>query len=207
MKARGARKGESALTSIAMEPKAFPAATGPQPELPKFFYRLSPGAQRCYLKSDTIDRFELQPGQNALAMVEALLKALEGGTIAPINRAAQALVNELCRLLGVPPVAIAVRGVRPHNQRGELHGIFFPNARPPQIILWMRTALRHDIVKPKTFVRTLIHELGHYLDYALLKLGGSFHTRGFFKRESFLVRLLYPSLEAESPPPSRPKLQ
>ena len=199
MKARGARKGESVLTSIAMEPKSFPPATGQQPELPKFFYRLSPGAQRCYLKSDAIDRFEFQPGQNALTLVEALLKELEGGTIAPINRASQELANELCRLLGVRPVEIAVRGVRPHNQRGELHGIFFPNARPPQIILWMRTARRHDIVKPKTFVRTLLHELGHYLDYSLLKLGGSYHTRGFFKRESFLVRLLYPPLETESP--------
>ncbi len=188
-----------------MEPKKPSAATGPRPELPKFFYRLSPGAQRCYLKSDSIDRFDFLPGESVLAMVEALLKALEGGTITPISRAAQELVNELCRLLGVRPVAIAVRGVRPHNQRGELHGIFFPNARPPQIVLWMRTARRHDIVKPKTFVRTLLHELGHYLDYSLLKLGGSFHTRGFFKRESFLVRLLYPSLEAESPSGSRLK--
>ncbi len=57
----------------------------------------------------------------------------------------------------------------------------------------MRTAQRHDVVKPKTFIRTLLHELGHYLDYALLKLDDSFHTGGFFKRESFLVRALYPS--------------
>src|ERR1700735_5142141 len=40
----------------------------------------------------------------------------------------------------------------------------------PLIILWMRTAQRHDVVKPKTFLRTLFHELGHYLDYALLRL-------------------------------------
>jgi hypothetical protein len=55
----------------------------------------------------------------------------------------------------------------------------------------MRTAQRHDVVKPKTFLRTLMHELGHYLDYALLRLDDSFHTSGFFKRESFLVRTLY----------------
>jgi hypothetical protein len=56
----------------------------------------------------------------------------------------------------------------------------------------MRTAQRHDIVKPKTFVRTLMHELGHHLDYALLKLGDSYHTRGFFQRESSLVHALRP---------------
>jgi len=168
-------------------------------ELPRFFYRLSPQAQRCYLKSDAIVDFDLKPSANALALVEALLRALESGSLTPINRAAKALSDELCTLLGVAPVSVEVSGVRPHNQRGELHGIFFPRARPPRIILWMRTARRHDIVKPKTFVRTLLHELGHYLDYSLLKLTDSFHNSGFFKRESFLVRMLYPS-GAERPP-------
>ncbi len=56
----------------------------------------------------------------------------------------------------------------------------------------MRTAQRHAVVKPKTFVRTLMHELGHYLDCALLRLDDSFHTTGFFKRESFMVRTLFP---------------
>jgi hypothetical protein len=59
----------------------------------------------------------------------------------------------------------------------------------------MRTAQRHDVVKPRTFVRTLMHEFGHYLDYALLRLGGSPHTGGFFRRESFLVRALSPTLD------------
>jgi hypothetical protein len=60
-------------------------------------------------------------------------------------------------------------------------------------VLWTRTALRHDVVKPKTFLRTLMHELVHYFDYAVLRLGNSYHTRGFFKRESFLVRAVFPS--------------
>jgi hypothetical protein len=36
----------------------------------------------------------------------------------------------------------------------------------------------------------MLHELCHYLDYSMLKLDDSFHTMGFFKRESFLVRVL-----------------
>jgi hypothetical protein len=64
--------------------------------------------------------------------------------------------------------------------------------RPPQIVIWMKTARRHEVVKPKTFLRTLLHEVAHYLDYSLLKLGDSYHCSGFFKRESFLVRVLYP---------------
>jgi len=131
--------------------------------LPAFFYRLSARAQRCYLKSDSIERYEI--------------------------------ADELCRLLAVRAVRIEVRSVRPRNSRAELHGLFYPRgaARPssePLIVLWMRTAQRHEVVKPKTFIRTLMHELGHYFDYAHLRLDDSYHSGGFFKRESFLVRIL-----------------
>ena len=50
----------------------------------------------------------------------------------------------------------------------------------------MRTAKRSDVVAFKTFLRTLLHELCHHLDYEYLELEDSFHTQGFFKRESSL---------------------
>jgi hypothetical protein len=174
---------------------------GAKKELPAFFYRLSARAQRCYLKSDAIERFELNSSPAALNRTAFLMRVIEHGEPAATEKAAQALIAELCRLLGVKPVRIEVRGVRPRNARAELHGIFYPARMPrpgapgasaPAIILWMRTAQRHDIVKPKTFLRTLVHELGHYLDYTLLKLEDSYHTQGFFKRESSLVRALRP---------------
>ncbi len=42
----------------------------------------------------------------------------------------------------------------------------------------------------RTFLRTLLHEICHHLDYELLKLDDSFHTEGFFKRESSLFNQL-----------------
>ena len=159
--------------------------------LPGFFYRLAPRDQKIYLRSDAIGSFDgLVAGDNALALAGGLFAALETGDLGAIGRSAQALVTELCRLARVRAVPIEVKGVRPRNSRGELHGIFYPDA--PRIVLWTRTALRHDVVKPKTFVRTLMHELAHYFDYALLRLGNSYHTSGFFKRESFLVRAVLP---------------
>jgi hypothetical protein len=174
--------------------------------LPAWFHRLPPLAQRTYLKSDAIDRYQFTPGVAAFSAIAALMRALDGGASSIVERAAQALVIELCRLTGVRPVRLEIRNVRPHNARGELHGIYYPRgvarvpasvpgALPartgePLIILWMRTAQRHDVVKPKTFLRTLFHELGHYLDYSLLRLSDSYHTMGFYKRESFLVRML-----------------
>jgi hypothetical protein len=162
----------------------------PKRPLPDYFYRLSSGLQSCYLKSESIERFEgFAPSAAAAARLQELMYALDRGALRPVQESAAALMSELCRAFGVPSIRVVVRGVRPHNARGELHGLF-SMTKPPAIMLWMRTAKRHDIVKPKTFVRTLLHELCHYLDYSLLKLEDSFHTMGFFKRESFLVRSL-----------------
>jgi beta-lactamase class D len=44
------------------------------------------------------------------------------------------------------------------------------------------------IVRSRTFLRTLLHEVVHHLDFTLFALGESFHTQGFFRRESSLVR-------------------
>src|ERR1019366_456464 len=146
--------------------------------------------QRCYLKSDSIASFEgFAPSSEAHTRLDKLLEALESGTLRGVQGGASALMSELCGAFGVPAIHIEVRGVRPHNARGELHGLF-RLSKPPEIVLWMRTAQRHEVVKPRTFLRTLLHELCHYLDYSLLKLEDSYHTMGFFKRESFLVRSL-----------------
>jgi hypothetical protein len=165
--------------------------------LPAFFYRLSSRAQRTYLKSNEIERFDIVPSIAARNSLSSLMRALDSGNLASTTTCARALTAEICRLLGAPTVSVEVRGVRPRNTRGELHGLFYPydprRRTPPSIVLWMRTAQRHEVVKPKTFVRTLMHEIGHYLDYVILHLEDSYHTQGFFKRESSLVRALFGS--------------
>jgi hypothetical protein len=69
----------------------------------------------------------------------------------------------------------------------------------PRMKLWMRTAKRQQVVAFKTFLRTLLHELCHHLDYECLGLKDSFHTEGFCRRESSLVQQILPPLV----PPSR----
>ena len=51
----------------------------------------------------------------------------------------------------------------------------------------------------RTFLRTLLHELGHHLDYEYLRLAESFHTEGFFRRESSLFRQLVPEAKGAGP--------
>jgi hypothetical protein len=167
-----------------------PPRDGAKRPLPAYFYKLSLRAQRCYLRSDSIGSFEgFAPGAEAKARLDSLMMALEVGTLREVQDGAASLMGELCRGFGVAAIRVEVKGVRPHNARGELHGLF-RLSKPPEILLWMRTAQRHEVVKPRTFVRTLLHELCHYLDYSFLKMEDSFHTMGFFKRESFLVRIL-----------------
>ena len=174
-----------------------------QDKLPAFFYRLPSHAQRCYLESDSITRYEFVPDAAASQSVAALTRVLAKGNATDTENAARKTAAEMCRVAGVPTVLVDVREVRPKNARGELHGLFYPadprKRTPPNIVLWMRTAERRDVVKPRTFVRTLMHELVHYFDYSVLKLEDSFHTRGFFARESYLVRTTIASKEAPQP--------
>jgi hypothetical protein len=90
-------------------------------------------------------------------------------------------------------VRLRVRAVRPTSRWGELHGLYTPDPpRPPTIELWMRTARHRRVVRFRTFLRTLLHEVGHHLDYEYLRLADSFHTEGFFRRESSLFHQLVP---------------
>jgi hypothetical protein len=176
-------------------------------KLPGFFYRLPPHAQRCYLESDSITRYEFVPDASAARSVASLTRVLAKGSATDTEQAACKVASEMCRLAGVPGLAVEVREVRPKNTRGELHGLFYPsdphNRTLPRIVLWMCTAERREVVKPRTFVRTLMHELVHYFDYSVLKLEDSFHTHGFFARESFLVRsTIAPQEPAETEGPA-----
>src|SRR5256712_3416879 len=99
--------------------------------------------------------------------------------------------------MGLPPVGVEVLAARPPARWGELHG-FYTNERgkPPKIQLWMRTAKQKRVVAFRTFLRTLLHEVGHHVDYTGLRLKDSFHTEGFYKRESSLFYQLVPERRA-----------
>jgi hypothetical protein len=54
----------------------------------------------------------------------------------------------------------------------------------------MRTASRDEVVKYRTFLRTVLHEMCHHFDYEHFGLAETFHTQGFYARESALVTAL-----------------
>jgi hypothetical protein len=93
----------------------------------------------------------------------------------------------------VPPVRLIVLERRPSDDYGELHGLYEPQEgrRRARITVWMRTAAKQQVVAFKSFLRTVVHELLHHLDYELFALEETFHTEGFYKRESSLSNALF----------------
>jgi hypothetical protein len=153
-----------------------------------YFDRLSPARQRIYLRSDAIDRVELPAGPALQPLVADLERALAHENRGEAERLGQALLSDLTGRLKVPRVRLRVLAVRPSGNWGELHGLYepFEDGTPALITVWMRTVARKQVVTFKTFLRTILHELCHHLDYELYRLPETFHTEGFYKRESSL---------------------
>jgi hypothetical protein len=158
--------------------------------VPNFRHRLNRAQQRDYDRSNAVRAVPVSVSARCARAVLLLEWALGQGDRPRAARVAQVICDELCAALRVPTLRIEVKEVRPSNRSGELHGLYQSAGRAQVISVWMYTAKRAQVVAYRTFLRTLIHELGHHLDYRLLDLGDSFHTDGFFQRESSLVHQL-----------------
>ena len=171
-----------------------------------YYDRLSKAQQAIYRRSDAVHAIQLPAGVDLRPIVEGLAADLASTEVLRVESTAQRLCDGVTDGFRIEPVEVEVLEVRPSMATHELHGLYTPEEGPrPRIRVWMRTAKHARVVAHRTFVRTLVHELCHHLDYALLDLDDSFHTEGFFKRESSLCRqLLPPAPRRGRPPPSSP---
>jgi uncharacterized damage-inducible protein DinB len=147
--------------------------------------------------------------------VDAVESALLAEDRAATQAASERVIRGLAEVLGAPPVRVEVLAARPHARWGELHGLYTAErGKRPKIQLWMRTAKQKRVVAFRTYLRTLLHEVGHHLDYTVLKLGESYHTEGFYKRESSLFhqlvtdlrRITMPTMEEYAKQPAQQRL-
>ncbi len=168
--------------------------------MPRFPYyaRLRPKQQATYRRSDAITEVPLEPSANAQRVVSTLRTiqaGLAGDERTRVQRGTAALVRILCDQLEVPRVTLRVLARRPSDAAAELHGLYEREEGKRAVLrVWMRTAAQKRPVAYRTFVRVVMHELCHHLDYDKYALGDSMHTHGFFARESSLVlQLLGPN--------------
>ena len=163
-----------------------------------YYDMLSPARKEVYRQSDAIATLELPPGIDVGGRVSGIREGLARAHRPTVQKDAQALIDALVGGFIVPPVDVRVLAARPSDVDGELHGLYEPDEEIPvaRISVWMRTAQRKQVVAYKSFLRTLVHEFLHHLDYEHFKLPETFHTEGFYKRESSLANALFASTPA-----------
>jgi hypothetical protein len=158
-----------------------------------YYRRLGKGQKAIYRRSDATPRIELPAPEKLRPIADAIGVALRGDDRVEVEKLAMQIVAGACRQLKLPTPSVRVLDERPRYEGAELWGLYVREEdKRPVLMVWMRTAAHERPVAHRTFVRTLSHELGHHLDYELLGLEDSFHTKGFFQRESSLVRTLLP---------------
>ena len=158
-----------------------------------YYDRLSAESKRTYRKSDRIARIVLPRVAELVPLAAAIAAPLEAADVAGVRAACQALVDAINAQLETPPVGMKVLERRPANSDYELQGLYEPDevtGGKARITVWMRTAKKENVVKFRTFLRTILHEVCHHLDYELYQLAETFHTEGFYARESALMREL-----------------
>jgi len=159
-----------------------------------YYAKLNAKQKAIYRRSDATATIPLPNNKGLLDVLEQLKIALiaedRRETEAILRRLAEEILNDL----KVAPITLTLLAARPSHDWGELYGLYeIPEKKcRAHITLWMRTAQQKKVVAFKTFLRTFLHELCHHLDYELLKLEDSFHTQGFFRRESSLFKQILP---------------
>lgn len=96
-----------------------------------------------------------------------------------------ALLDELADCARIDIVHLKIHDARQyHKKRGgrvvfRQYGYYRPKEK--YIYITNRTAVRGQLLAPKTFLITILHEWMHHYDYCKLKLN-SIHTKGFYLR-------------------------
>jgi len=158
-----------------------------------YYDRLSHRERELYDRSDRIRRIDLPQADGLRPIVEVLREALARDDRRVVEAACNRLALGITTSMEVEPVRVTVLAVRPRLRSAELHGLYTRDGKGrPRIRVWMRTVHYRRVVAFRTFLRTLLHEVCHHLDYTRFEMADSFHTEGFFQRESSLFYQLVP---------------
>jgi len=144
-----------------------------------------------YLRSQSRSGLPVAPDVVSRGLVMSILES--GEDAGERRRLGQLLVDTLDDLARLPPCAVVVadrRQVHEHDGqrlRSKTYGYYrcrFDSGEvtAARIRIYHRTAVRQQVISPKVFVNTLLHEWVHHYDFAGLRLSRSPHTAGFYAR-------------------------
>ena len=135
-----------------------------------------------YERSNAILNVEIKPSSKAILLTKKILKSK---TTALRQKLSQSLLDELSDLVDIADVRVKISDARQYHKRAggrvvyKQYGYYKPDSH--YIYITNKTAVRQQILAPKTFLDTLLHEWLHHYDHEALNLD-SIHTSGFYAR-------------------------
>ena len=170
-----------------------------------YYDNLSAAKKRIYRQSDAIESIPVKNPGAIHPVTIKLKKSLEGNKRRDVAKHASEICRLVCKDLEIETLIVKISSKRPSSSTEELHGLYlWEEGETPVLTVWMKTAVKGQVVAFKSFIRTVLHELCHHIDYTYSNLDDSFHTEGFFKRESFLYKQIVP-IELQGVKPQKKK--
>jgi len=158
-----------------------------------YYENLSAAKKRIYRKSDAIVSIPLESLDAIHPLTIELKKSLEDNRRRDVEKHASQICRLVCEALDIETLIVRIRSRRPSSSAEELQGLYErTEGQPCLLTVWMKTAAKGQVVAFKSFIRTVLHELCHHIDYTYFNLADSLHTEGFFKREAFLYKRIVP---------------
>ena len=158
-----------------------------------YYNSLSAAKKKTYRKSDAIERVALRHPGRIHSVTIALRQSLEDNRRRDVAKHASEICRLVCLDLGIETLAVKIKSRRPSRSDEELQGLYEQaDGGTCVLTVWMKTAAKGRVVAFRSFIRTVLHELCHHIDYKYLNLDDSLHTGGFFRREASLYKQLVP---------------
>jgi hypothetical protein len=158
-----------------------------------YYNNLSPAKKRIYRKSDAIARIPVRSPEAIHPVTVKLKESLEANKRSDVARYASEICRLVCEGLGTEPLVVKIKARRPSSSQEELQGLYEREDGAAAVLtVWMKTSAKGQVVAFKSFIRTVLHELCHHIDYEHFDLDDSLHTEGFFKREASLYKQIVP---------------
>mgnify|MGYP000395087522 CR=1 FL=1 len=138
--------------------------------------------QSNYEYSNSIIQIKIAISNEAINLAQTLLKTTD---TQKRHNLSEQLLDELSDLAGIDIVEfILIDDNQIHKKRdGKIvmkrYGLYQPKNKT--ILIHNRTAIRGQILAPKSYIDTLLHEWLHHYDFKKLKLN-PIHSRGFYMR-------------------------
>ncbi|MAF13355.1 MAG: hypothetical protein CMI53_00475 [Parcubacteria group bacterium] len=133
-----------------------------------------------YKKSNKITVVKFSVNQQSLKLTQFLLNS---STTASRQKRGEQLLDELCDCARIDIVKLKISDTNQYHKHSGGRVVYkqYGYYRGKYIYIQNLTAVRGQILAPKTFVDTLLHEWLHHYDTYHLRLN-SIHTKGFYLR-------------------------